>query len=276
METDNPFHEPSTQSINAPPRSVRDPFILSVPGVSGPSSVLLTVVRVPDLCMAPLPGEPARRGGQLHHPHAYEEREGQRGAEHDAPLRIEREGAWDATAPDGQHHAIPLPLDSELGSGEIYVPPGWFEAGGDPEAVDAAIAGGIRLLLARQEGADQAEWPYQGVYRVAPRPDDPEALIEGRGRRRTVDVAGLGRGLRPRRLRRRARGRRRLRRQGRARQTRKERKARGRPKRTSARSVGILAPPSIDRSRAPDPSRAAPRPKSSNWCARTAPESGPR
>lgn len=34
--------------------------------------------------------------------------------------------------------------------------------------------------------------------------------------------------------------------------------------------------PPLDRSRASDPARAALRPKSSNWCARTAPENGPR
>ena len=60
----------------------------------------------------------------------------------------------------------------------------------ESEAVDAAVAAGLRLLVERQEGPDRSEWPYQGVYRVSPGPDDPEALIEGRGRRRTVIPIG--------------------------------------------------------------------------------------
>lgn len=60
----------------------------------------------------------------------------------------------------------------------------------ESEAVEAAVAAGIRLLIERQEGPDRSEWPYQGVYRVSPGPDDPEALIEGRGRRRTVIPIG--------------------------------------------------------------------------------------
>jgi len=56
------------------------------------------------------------------------------------PLRVEREGSWDGAPPGGGLHAIPLPLKSELGEGEIYVPAGWFEAGGDADAVDAVPA----------------------------------------------------------------------------------------------------------------------------------------
>ena len=60
----------------------------------------------------------------------------------------------------------------------------------EAEFVQAAVAAGIQLLLERQEGSGRSEWPYQGVYRVSPGPDDPEALIEGRGRRRTVIPIG--------------------------------------------------------------------------------------
>ena len=49
---------------------------------------------------------------------------------------------------------------------------------------------GLGILLARQEGSNQAEWPYQGVYRVRAEADDPDSLIEGRGRRRTVIPIG--------------------------------------------------------------------------------------
>lgn len=56
--------------------------------------------------------------------------------------------------------------------------------------VDASVAEGLAILLARQEGANQAEWPYQGVYRVRAEADDPESLMEGRGRRRSVIPIG--------------------------------------------------------------------------------------
>ena len=102
----------------------------------------------------------------------------------DPPSAPVIEDATAASETDVESGEVPVIEVPEIEVPEIEAPPI------DPEAVDAAIAGGIRLLLARQEGADQAEWPYQGVYRVAPRPDDPEALIEGRGRRRTVIPIG--------------------------------------------------------------------------------------
>ena len=68
------------------------------------------------------------------------------------------------------------------------------EASGDreitPEAIEAAVTEALAILLARQEGANRAEWPYQGVYRVRAEADDPDSLIEGRGRRRTVIPIG--------------------------------------------------------------------------------------
>ena len=48
------------------------------------------------------------------------------------------------------------------------------------DQIDAAVAAGIRHLLAGQEGDGRAEWPYQGVYRVPAEADDPPSLIEGR------------------------------------------------------------------------------------------------
>lgn len=70
------------------------------------------------------------------------------------------------------------------GSREVEQPPV------DEARVTEAVAGGRRLLIERQEGPDRSEWPYQGVYRVRPTPDDPEALIEGTGRRRSVIPIG--------------------------------------------------------------------------------------
>ena len=56
--------------------------------------------------------------------------------------------------------------------------------------IEAAVTEALGILLARQEGSNQAEWPYQGVYRVRAEADDPDSLIEGRGRRRTVIPIG--------------------------------------------------------------------------------------
>ena len=68
------------------------------------------------------------------------------------------------------------------------------EAEGDrkigAEDIEAAVHEALGILLARQEGSDSAEWPYQGVYRVRAEADDPDSLIEGRGRRRTVIPIG--------------------------------------------------------------------------------------
>jgi len=33
-------------------------------------------------------------------------------------------------------------------------------------AIDAAVARGVEVLLASQEGAGNDQWPYEGVYRV--------------------------------------------------------------------------------------------------------------
>ncbi|MCB9676740.1 MAG: SUMF1/EgtB/PvdO family nonheme iron enzyme [Alphaproteobacteria bacterium] len=50
------------------------------------------------------------------------------------PFRVTREGHWDGVAP-GETAPTPIRLPPEgwLGAGEIYVPAGWFVAGGDPE-----------------------------------------------------------------------------------------------------------------------------------------------
>jgi eukaryotic-like serine/threonine-protein kinase len=57
------------------------------------------------------------------------------------PVRIDRQGAWNGRPPgEGPIEVVRLPRVRDLGPGQIHVPPGWFLAGGDPEAVDA-IAG---------------------------------------------------------------------------------------------------------------------------------------
>ena len=74
---------------------------------------------------------------------------------------------------------------------KTVVPPPEVEAPEVEQAeIDAAVAASVAMLLARQEGPTKAEWPYQGVYRVGATDDDPESLIEGRGRRRTVIPIG--------------------------------------------------------------------------------------
>lgn len=49
-----------------------------------------------------------------------------------------------------------------------------------PEQVASALESGATLLLLTQEGTDEAEWPYEGVYRVRAIESDPEALVNGR------------------------------------------------------------------------------------------------
>lgn len=54
------------------------------------------------------------------------------------PVFIERRAHWDGVPPGEQRsHPIYLPGEGELDSGEVYVPPGWFWAGKDPEATTA-------------------------------------------------------------------------------------------------------------------------------------------
>jgi len=53
------------------------------------------------------------------------------------PVRILREQHWDGIAPDtSEPTPIYLPLPGELGADDCYVPAGWFDAGGDPDAAD--------------------------------------------------------------------------------------------------------------------------------------------
>lgn len=46
-----------------------------------------------------------------------------------------------------------------------------------PAPVAKALNAGATLLLETQEGTNDAEWPYEGVYRVRKQADDPEALV---------------------------------------------------------------------------------------------------
>ena len=51
---------------------------------------------------------------------------------------------------------------------------------GMPEELVALLGEGCSLLLGVQEGLEDAEWPYQGVYRVRAEDSDPPGLVEGR------------------------------------------------------------------------------------------------
>lgn len=81
-------------------------------------------------------------------------------------------------------------LEPPSEDGENPTEPSAVEVESPVISLEEAVAEGVELLLARQEGEDRAEWPYQGVYRVRAEADDPESLIEGRGRRRTVIPIG--------------------------------------------------------------------------------------
>lgn len=57
------------------------------------------------------------------------------------PALIERGERWDGRAPEGRDPlAIPLPLSSEVGPDEVYVPAGFAWLGGDPDAPDSLPA----------------------------------------------------------------------------------------------------------------------------------------
>ena len=49
-----------------------------------------------------------------------------------------------------------------------------------PDELTTILGEGSVLLLGVQEGLEDAEWPYQGVYRVAAGDSDPRELVEGR------------------------------------------------------------------------------------------------
>ncbi len=50
------------------------------------------------------------------------------------PILISRKTGWDGVAPGGlESQPVYLPKRGELSAGDVYVPAGWFTAGGDPE-----------------------------------------------------------------------------------------------------------------------------------------------
>lgn len=49
-----------------------------------------------------------------------------------------------------------------------------------PEVVAKSLDEGAKLLLTTQEGTDDSEWPYEGVYRVRAIESDPKPLVNGR------------------------------------------------------------------------------------------------
>ncbi len=57
------------------------------------------------------------------------------------PIHIERQGHWDGVPPEGGETVpIHLPPTGSLRDGERYVPAGWFQCGGDPDAPGALAA----------------------------------------------------------------------------------------------------------------------------------------
>ncbi|MEL6349466.1 MAG: SUMF1/EgtB/PvdO family nonheme iron enzyme [Myxococcota bacterium] len=57
------------------------------------------------------------------------------------PVLIPRGGEWNQTPPHGQREPIFLPPAGTIADDEAYVPAGWFQAGGDPEAADSLMPG---------------------------------------------------------------------------------------------------------------------------------------
>ncbi|MCB9675278.1 MAG: SUMF1/EgtB/PvdO family nonheme iron enzyme [Alphaproteobacteria bacterium] len=58
------------------------------------------------------------------------------------PVRVRRSEHWDGVPPDGTE-PFPIALPADLDDGEVYVPAGWFPAGGDPDAIDGLLAGRV-------------------------------------------------------------------------------------------------------------------------------------
>ncbi|MEE2681554.1 MAG: hypothetical protein VX641_04190 [Planctomycetota bacterium] len=73
--------------------------------------------------------------------------------------------------------SIVLLVQSAPNQGSAESPP---VPDGMPEDLIELLDEGCSLLLGVQEGLEDAEWPYQGVYRVRAQPSDPPALVEGR------------------------------------------------------------------------------------------------
>ena len=80
----------------------------------------------------PLDGAPLARGSwqlTLDHPACHEVA---------YPVFLERQGHWDGVPPGAeQPEPVPLPPLGTLADDDVYVPPGWFVAGGDPAAAGA-------------------------------------------------------------------------------------------------------------------------------------------
>ncbi len=100
------------------------------------------------------------------------------------PVQVGRLQHWDGVPP-GESSPLPIPLPSlgDLGENEVYVPPGWFLAGGDPLAGNAIS--GVRLFcpgfVMDRTPVTNAQWleflhgllaegvPEEEVLAVAPR-----------------------------------------------------------------------------------------------------------
>ncbi len=59
----------------------------------------------------------------------------------DLPILVGRAEDWQLAPPDRAPIPLWLPRPGELGADDVYVPAGWFRAGGDPHAGDALPAG---------------------------------------------------------------------------------------------------------------------------------------
>ncbi|WP_438029179.1 protein kinase domain-containing protein [Sorangium sp. So ce233] len=77
------------------------------------------------------------------------------------PVRIGRGEHWDGAAPGGaEPFVIPLLPEEELGDDDIYVPAGWFIAGGDPLASESLPARRLWVdgFILRRHPVTQAEY----------------------------------------------------------------------------------------------------------------------
>ena len=94
------------------------------------------------------------------------------------PLEIRRGLAWDSTPPEGGAPApLWLPPAGSVRTGEVYVPAGWFRAGGDPEALNALPACRLWLdgFVIREAPVTNAEY-LEFVNDLVARGDEAGAL----------------------------------------------------------------------------------------------------
>ncbi|MDP2312029.1 MAG: SUMF1/EgtB/PvdO family nonheme iron enzyme [Pseudomonadota bacterium] len=76
------------------------------------------------------------------------------------PVSIGRNEHWDGVPPGGTDPApVPLPAERDLSPLDVYIPPGWYWAGGDPEAPSVARRRlWVDALVFRRFQVTNAEW----------------------------------------------------------------------------------------------------------------------